>query len=262
MPIDLGSVQETMLIPLSIRANETRRNNARLSDFKAVSITKAMDVDIYKYDKFMSHEGVVARTIMFDQEVEYYVKQFPTATFLNLGCGLDDRFSRVDNGKIMWYNIDLPDAIALRKNFFEPKRREVMVSSSVLDSDWLKRIIKRGKIIIIAEGLLMYFNTEEIIHLFHLLSSRFENYILITELMSSFFVENAKYHDTLRHTQAQIKWGTKNGHELTHLYPYLKLIKEESFNAVMRKYSLRGWLFSVLPIIKQVNNRLSIGKIM
>ena len=38
MDLQLGDVQETALIPLAIRANETERKNARIHDEKAVEI--------------------------------------------------------------------------------------------------------------------------------------------------------------------------------------------------------------------------------
>lgn len=41
----LGDVQETALIPLAVRADETVRENARIHDFKAVEIIKKLGVD-------------------------------------------------------------------------------------------------------------------------------------------------------------------------------------------------------------------------
>ena len=54
--LKLRGVEETMLIPLVIKANETMRCNPRIKDSKAVEIIKKLDIDISKYDKFMSHE--------------------------------------------------------------------------------------------------------------------------------------------------------------------------------------------------------------
>ena len=108
MTANLGVVQETMLIPLVIKANETLRQKARIRDEKAVEIMKQLQMDTEKYDKFMSHEGVVARTIMFDQALKQFLEKYPEAVCVNLGCGLDARFYRVDNGRILWYDIDLP----------------------------------------------------------------------------------------------------------------------------------------------------------
>ena len=65
MDITFGDIQETALIPLAIKASETARPSARIRDKKAKAIIDALGVDVSKYDPFLSHEGVVARTIMF-----------------------------------------------------------------------------------------------------------------------------------------------------------------------------------------------------
>ena len=37
-PLQLGAIQETMLIPVTIKATETQRKNARIKDYIAVKI--------------------------------------------------------------------------------------------------------------------------------------------------------------------------------------------------------------------------------
>ena len=51
--------------------------------------------------------GVIARTLVFDELVKEFIGRNPTATIVNIACGLDTRFYRVDNGTITWYNLDL-----------------------------------------------------------------------------------------------------------------------------------------------------------
>lgn len=46
--------------------------------------------------------GVIARTIMLDKLVGDHIKNNPNATIINIACGMDTRFYRVDNGKIRW----------------------------------------------------------------------------------------------------------------------------------------------------------------
>ena len=126
----LGYVQETALIPLAIRANETERKMARIHDDKAVEIIRELDVDTEKLNRFFSHEGVIARTILFDETVKKLLRKYLDAVCINIGCGLDDRFSRVDNGKIRWFNVDLPDSIEMRKKFFYETEREHMLAAN------------------------------------------------------------------------------------------------------------------------------------
>ena len=106
MELKLGDVQTTALIPLAIKANETLRKNARVSDPKAVEIIKALKIHTQKYDKFMSHEDVIARTIMLDRQLKEIIRKAPETVVVNIGAGFDNRFSRVDNGKILWFGPD------------------------------------------------------------------------------------------------------------------------------------------------------------
>ena len=115
MELKLGDVQTTALIPLAVKANETMHKNARIKDHMAVEIIKTLKIDTKPYDKFMSHEGVIARTIMLDRHLKGIIKKAPDTVIVNVGAGFDDRFSRMDNGRIRWFDLDLPDSIAARK---------------------------------------------------------------------------------------------------------------------------------------------------
>ena len=59
---------------------------------------------------------------------------------INLGAGFDDRFSRVDNGKILWFDLDLPDVITARKKAFPEKERVRMIAGNRLDPSWCKPV--------------------------------------------------------------------------------------------------------------------------
>lgn len=258
MTANLGSVQETMLIPLAIKANETLRPRARIGDEKAVEIIKKLEADTEKYDKFMSHEGVVARTIMIDRALKSLLTKNPDAVCVNLGCGLDARFHRLDNGRILWYDIDLPDAMEVRKQFFKEQERVCQIAGSILEAGWTESIKKGRPLIFIIEGVLMYFSREQVKTLLSILSGAFSEYVLLAELMPPFAVKTAKHHDTVKNTKASFRWGTKTGKELEQLCPGLTLLRENSFNDVMKAYTFRGWLFGTLPKLKECNDRLAV----
>lgn len=262
MTIKLGDVQTTALIPVAIKASETLRKKPRVRDDVAVKMIKALGIDTAPYDKFMSHEGVIARTVMLDKTLAQYIDQNPKAIIVNMGAGFDNRFSRVDNGKIFWFDLDLPDSIALRKKVFEERERVCMLEGSVLDDGWVpavkKEIKKRGgaaeaKVIFIAEGLFMYFTMEEIATLLKVLKENFPSGTLIAEQNNPMLVNHQKYHDTVNATNAVFKSGTWSGQEIAALCPGMTLVDERSFNEVMSKCSFRGWLFAAL--LPKMNDR-------
>lgn len=258
MELQLGDVQQTALIPLAIKANETK-GKKRIIDPKAVEIIDALGVDTRSYDKYLSHEGVVSRTIMFDHTVRKLLEKYPDANIINLGCGFDDRFSRVDNGILHWYDVDLPDSITARAKVFPEKDRVTMVAGDALNTGWTDKIDRDKIAIVIAEGFFMYFTKDETRTILNNLTSSFPKGFLLSEMMSKFAAgDQGKHHDTVKATNAKFKWGTDSGEEFVELAPELELIKEDSFNVVMKHFSLRCRLFAT--ILPNINNRLAVFK--
>ena len=252
MDLKLGDVQTTALIPLAIKASETMRPKERIKDEKAVEIIRALNVDPAPYDKFMSHEGVVARTIMLDRQLKGIIKKAPDTVVVNLGAGFDNRFSRVDNGKIHWFDLDLPDAIAVRKKVFPDQERVTMLAASALESDWCAEVQnvlagRKAKPVFLAEGLFMYFTLDQIKTLLLVLRDNFpEGGTLIAEQNNKLMQKNEKYHDTVKTTNAHFVSGTDSAQEIADLVEGIRLVEEHSFNEEMKKYSLRGKLFALL----------------
>lgn len=259
MELKLGDVQTTALIPLAVKANETLRKNARIKDKKAVEIIRALNIDTAQYDRFMSHEGVVARTIMLDSQLKGIIKRDPDKVAVNVGAGFDDRFSRMDNGKILWFDLDLPDAIAARKKAFPERDRVTMIAGSALEDDWCKQVsgalkCRKSKPVFIAEGLFMYLTLDQIRTFLEVLKNNFpDGGTLIAEQNGKLMMKNEKHHDTVKNTNAHFMSGTDSGQEIADLVDGFQLVEEHSFNEEMKKYSIRAKIFALL--LPKVNDR-------
>jgi len=246
MELTLGDVQTTALIPLAIKANETKSPKARINDQMAVQIIDSLALDTKPFDKFLSHEGVIARTIMLDNTLKQMLQEKPDSVIVNLGCGFDNRFERVDNGKILWFDLDLADSIAARKKAFPERERVTMLVGNVLENDWTKEIPKDKNLIFIAEGLFMYLTMDEIKQALTVLKESFKSGTLIAEQNSKFMMKNQKHHDTVKNTKAVFKSGTDSAQEIADLVPGFKLVEERSFNEEMKKHSIRAKIFAAL----------------
>ena len=256
MDLKFGDIQETALVPLAIKASETSRSNARIKDLKAKEIIDTLGVDVSKYDPFMSHEGVIARTIMYREQLKDLIKKYPDAVCINLGCGFDDKFSQVDNGTIQWFDVDLPDQIAVRRKVYEDRERCKMLDGNALDDSWTKNIPKAAMYIIVMEGVLEYFSKEQVKTCLNMLCNSFPHGYLLAELHCPFMEKNSRHHDAVKYTNASFGWGTNSGKEYLELEPRLTLISETSYNEEMKKYSIRGKLFAIIG--KKINNRLAV----
>lgn len=172
------TVQETMLIPLWGRATYSRQYPELLDDPRAQEIIERLDYDFRSFARALGEYGGISylvRARRFDQSIAAYIVKHPQATVVNLGAGLDTTFSRVDNGQIRWYDIDLPDAIAFRKSLISQTERSVCLARSAFDQNWFDEVDfdpAKG-IFIIAGGLFMYFDEAEVRELFVALSRRF-----------------------------------------------------------------------------------------
>ena len=249
MQLQLGDVETTALIPVAIKASESLRKNPRVRDEIAVQIIEHLEMDTKPFDKFMSHEGVIARTVMLDRSVQAFIEAHPNAVIVNLGAGLDNRFARIDNGQILWFDVDLPDMIEARKKVFEPRDRVTSIAASILEETWCAQVQAAAigrPLLFLAEGLFMYLTLKEIGQFLNLLRAHFAQGTLIAEQNNPMLVKHQKYHDTVSKTNAVFKSGTWSAEELLPLCQGLRLIEEHSFNEEMKKHSIRGKLFAWL----------------
>ena len=119
----LNGTAETMLQCFYARAMHSRNPKNKFRDTKAEELIDRIDYDFSnaKKDTAMSG-GIVARSVVFDELVSDFIRKNPDCTVVNIACGLDTRFYRMDNGKITWYNLDLPETIEVRDSIYQESR--------------------------------------------------------------------------------------------------------------------------------------------
>ena len=99
--IDLSGVPETLLIPLYCRAVENQRPDALVKDERAVDLMNRLDYD-FSQVKFSAIDVLftIMRVREFDRRTRDFLTAHPDGTVVSIGCGLDTRFDRVDNGTV------------------------------------------------------------------------------------------------------------------------------------------------------------------
>jgi O-methyltransferase involved in polyketide biosynthesis len=159
--MDTQSIQATMLIPLYGRAIAGRRFPGILRDTAAERITDSVDFDFSGVASVYGTEYAaltcLIRAARMDERARAFLAAHPDGTVINLGAGLDDTFSRVDNGAARWYNLDLPDAIAYRERFLAPTERCRNIAKSMFDYTWLDDVGAPKDVLVLAAGLFFYF---------------------------------------------------------------------------------------------------------
>ena len=190
MKINLGDVEETLLIPLWGRAKLTQEYPTLLNDQKAVELVEQMDYDFSTLDKnlgFGNNLVHAVRAKQFDNKIRAYIAKHPRASVINLGAGLDTTFYRVDNGSIHWCDLDLPSVIGLRSELLPEPERTTYISNSLFDPAWFTEVENtENGVFIIAAGVLLYFEESLIRPYFTLLASSFPSGEIVFDSLSRF----------------------------------------------------------------------------
>ncbi|MFX0077220.1 MAG: class I SAM-dependent methyltransferase [Candidatus Hermodarchaeota archaeon] len=176
--LDSDSIEETMLGPLWARATYSKLYPEILNDQEAIKIIDNVDYDFTELANFLKEWrslGLLVRAKGFDEAIKNYIEKNPNTTVVNIGCGLDTTFSRVDNGTIKWVNIDLPSAINLRNQYITESPRSMNISKSAFDYSWMNEIefSSEDGIIFFAGGFVYYFEKEEIRKLVSSMAEKF-----------------------------------------------------------------------------------------
>jgi len=224
---DLSGVAETLLIPLYIRAMESQRPDALIKDERAEALVRQMDQDslqsklakIEDYSAIPSfmQVAIILRSREFDRHARDFLARHPEAVVVHIGCGLDTRFERVDNGRVEWYDLDLPEVIALRRKLIGGEgERYHLLACSVLDSAWLDTVSahRRRPFLFLAEGALMYFDEAQVKSLVLTLKEHFPGAELVFDAFSPFFSWANNLRVTLTKIGARSYWALKRSKDL------------------------------------------------
>lgn len=227
--VTLSPEQETLLITLYAKAQP---DNPLFFDPLAQQILEQVDYDFTQLHVPTKTVVLVCqRAKKIDAVAREFLAAHPDGVVLHLGCGLDSRFWRVDNDRVEWFDVDMPEVIALRQHFFEEGERYQMVASSVTDPAWLETVPADGRpVLVVAEGLLMYLGEAEVRALVRRLRERFPGCRLVADVFSRLTARSATRHPSLHSTGATLGWGTDDPHEVEEWAPGIRLLEEWAFS--------------------------------
>ncbi|MDR2794076.1 MAG: class I SAM-dependent methyltransferase [Treponema sp.] len=175
---DLQGVQKTALLPLWGRAVFSRLYPEILDDKESIRIINDLDYNFSEIEKAFGEYGglcYIIRCRKIDAVIKRFVQEHPNATVVNIGAGFDTAFSRVDNGTIRWYDIDLIDVITLRKKIIPEGPRNTCIAKSIFDYSWIKDVHFNAEdgILFVSGGVFVYFMEDDVRNLFITLADNF-----------------------------------------------------------------------------------------
>jgi methyltransferase (TIGR00027 family) len=194
----LSEVSKTALFTLRSHAEESQKKQPLIND----------PMSVYCLDKFESlakeeekarlfrrripsslTNHIVLRARKYDSIINEYIVKNPGCTVINLGCGFDTRFWRINHKDCRYIELDLPESVEIKGEILKGRIDYELIGCSVLDHSWINKVTERSSrnFLLVAEGLLMYLPEKDVINLFNVLSSNFIHSQLVFEVVAERF---------------------------------------------------------------------------
>ena len=256
--ITLTGVPETMLQTVYARARESAGRGA-IRDETAEQIIGSLDYDFSLAEKDTAmRSGVIARTIVLDRLVGAWLGGHPGTVVVNLACGLDTRCYRM-KGYQHWYNLDLPETIAVRQRLLPESGAISQLAMSAMD-DWGAAIRETdAPALVIIEGLTMYLSEADVRRIFEVIAARLPKAEVFVETMNPAVAKRFKER-SIEGSHAKFTWGVKHGRALAALLPGFRFVEEHSLTEGMAVFAPVYKLLDKLPAVRNISNKIIVLK--
>jgi len=210
-------VAQTLLLPLHARLQEAGRPHPLVRDERAVRIASQLDYNAASAT-MSAHDQVATllRLRQFDRRAQDFLRRTARPVVVHLGCGLDTRFDRLDDGRVRWVDLDLPEVIDLRRKLIGETARCRMLGRSALDPAWMDEVgrVKGPSCLFLAEGVLPYFEPAQVRWLVQTLHRRFPGSELVFDALSPGMIRLHQVEIRRSRVSTLLQWGLAHPKEL------------------------------------------------
>jgi O-methyltransferase involved in polyketide biosynthesis len=221
--VQLDGIPQTLLLPLLTRATFSKQCNPIFFDKQALDVMQKLDYNFTSISQSFGATNLwwIARAYQFDSAVKDFLIEYPNAVIIDLGAGLETAFYRVDNGQLIWVDIDLPEVISLKHKLLPTSSRVHYFAGSIFDYSWINKVKQLGEhFMFISGGVFMYFTTAQIKELLNKLNSNFPESKIIFDFISKKGIKYANQKLALAQmNNAKITWGVDNVNEVLSMLP-------------------------------------------
>jgi len=210
----LGTIESTLFVPMLGRIYASENFPKILYDEKALELKEKLPKDVTGDDtqNQYTYLASASRSANMDRYIKNFLERKPEGVIIQLGCGLETAFSRNDNSKTKWYDVDLPDVIEYRKTLLPESKRERYIAADAFSDLWLTHIreeIGNAPVLVMASGLFYYFEESKVLDLLKRVLSYDDIEVVFDTVNKSGMKMMRK------------KWMKKVGHEDAKMFFYL-----------------------------------------
>lgn len=141
--------------------------------------------------------NVAVRKKECDRILKQQIEKTGAECLVNIGCGFDTCFYRLEEWKGLYLDIDLPEVIYWKRRYLKETENYRMIGTRrVFEEDFFRRLRKicPQRTIFLIEGVFCYFPYGEVVRLAKRLFSSFPNGVLICDTF--LFQKNFQYTDS------------------------------------------------------------------
>ena len=206
---DFNKIEDTAYVPMLGRIYASKNFPEILNDKKALELESKLPSDIKGKDtqtQYTLMAGAV-RSVNMDRYIQDFISRKPDGIIVNIGCGLETTFFRNDNGKNIWYEIDLPEIIAYRKELIGESERDKCLVADGFGEEWIKIVRNEHPdkpILVTGSGLFYYFDKDTIYNLFKILKNYGDIEIVFDTVNSQGMKRIRKYMKQVGHEDAKM----------------------------------------------------------
>jgi O-methyltransferase involved in polyketide biosynthesis len=176
----LQGVSDTLFIPLAARIFVSKKFPEYFFDEKALALEKYIpDGTIQKKSSEYSLMASVARYYNLDSMARAFIKKNGKCNVVYPGAGFETAYYRLNEPDAVFYELDLPDVIAARREVLGEQTNDLLIAGDMFDMEWTKQIDKSVPTLLIVSGVFQYFREDVVIRFINDVKKVFLNVELI-----------------------------------------------------------------------------------
>lgn len=253
----MKGVADTLFIPLTARIYVSKRFPEYFYDKAALSLQEHLpDSGIEKASTEYMMMASVARYYNLDQMTEDFIRRTgEPCNIINLGAGLETAYFRVKRGKALFYEMDLPEVIASRRQVLGEREGEKLIGGDLFRPDeWTAEIDTALPSLLIVSGVFQYFHKADILRLVSELKALFPKGELIFDATNQAGLSYAnRYVKKTGNASAEMHFYVNSGRRFG-AEAGIRLMDERPFFTAARK-QLKGKLRLITRIFMAVTDQ-------
>ena len=196
--MNISEVSRTAILPLLCRAVKSEMNDPTFDDPMAVlCLERLLSISSEEEKKRIlswrkKYTGINKRDLKarimtvrsFDNIASQFISDHPGCTVINIACGFDTRFWRIESDMCKYIELDLPEMIALKREILKDHLNYELIGCSVLDTSWIDKVTSSGNsnFLLLAEALFYYLPKHDVTRILQVISQKFERSQLVLEM--------------------------------------------------------------------------------